>query len=220
LIHLRMTKIYFNDKPLLISAEVTEEVQTYLDNPSTVIIRSIETPDIKKLIATIQEPNKAAGVIISDEAAALEEIKKHFLLIQAAGGLVYTNAGELLLICRRGKWDLPKGKLDEGENLEECAVREVEEETGLQQTTLKRPLCITYHTYKQDGQFILKESHWYLMQVVEEQVLTPQMDEDIEKCEWVGMEKLDPYLENTHPSIMDVLKRGTEVIRENVEAKP
>src|SRR5215510_275068 len=98
--------------------------------------------------------------------------------IIAAGGLVVNDRDELLMIFRRGKWDLPKGKLDKGESLKDCAIREVEEETGLKNITLGPPLIITYHTYHEGARFILKESHWYKMSVSGQQNLVPQTEED------------------------------------------
>lgn len=132
--------------------------------------------------------------------------------IVAAGGLVYTPHKSVLLIFRRGKWDLPKGKLDEGETLEACAVREVQEETGLSKATIEKPLTITWHTYQQDGKLILKESHWYLMHTPAEEKLTPQEDEDIESCIWVPLEDLQAYMQNTHPSILDVIEASRKAL--------
>jgi len=90
----------------------------------------------------------------------LEDLKKafwkKFTIVQAAGGLVINKNKEVLMIFRRGKWDLPKGKLDKGETLEECAVREVEEETGLKNISLHKHLLTTFHTYHESGKFILK----------------------------------------------------------------
>lgn len=127
-------------------------------------------------------------------------------VIEAGGGLVHTENGTVLLIYRNGKWDLPKGKLDEGEATDAAAVREVQEETGLEQLQLEAPLTVTYHTYYQDNVLILKESHWYLMKSPEQKEMVPQLEEGIEKCEWVKLDALAPYLENTHPSIIDVLQ--------------
>ena len=114
------------------------------------------------------------------------------------------------MIFRRGKWDLPKGKLDPGESLETCAVREVQEETGVQDVVLEKPLVVTYHTYDESGKHILKESHWYLMQTEKEEELTPQQDEDIDLCIWVPLDELETYMHNTHPSIRDVIKAGLQ----------
>ena len=113
---------------------------------------------------------------------------------------------EILLIFRRGKWDMPKGKLDKGEKLEDCAIREVEEETGLKKIELISPLTTTYHTYHEGTKFILKESHWYMMNVEGDQILTPQTEEDILELRWVNANDLDKYRKDTFPSIADVLE--------------
>ena len=126
--------------------------------------------------------------------------------IKAGGGLVLNDTGKLLMIYRRGKWDLPKGKLDKSEKLEDCAVREVEEETGLQKVKLLSPLTITYHTYHEGARFVLKESHWYSMKVSGEQKLVPQTEEDIHEIKWVNADKLPDYMENSFPSVADVLQ--------------
>jgi 8-oxo-dGTP pyrophosphatase MutT (NUDIX family) len=106
---------------------------------------------------------------------------------------------------RRGKWDLPKGKLDPGETLEQCAVREVGEETGLQEVKLNAPLVVTYHTYDENGKHILKESHWYTMSVSDGQSIVPQAEEQITELQWVAPDGMGALLKNTFPSIVDVL---------------
>src|SRR4051812_26195302 len=96
--------------------------------------------------------------------------------IFAAGGLVTTDKNELLMMFRRGKWDLPKGKLDEGESLETCAVREVQEETGLKDVVLEGLVGITYHEYfdKYSDVDVIKETHWFAMKAKREDKLVPQ----------------------------------------------
>ena len=110
------------------------------------------------------------------------------------------------MIFRRGKWDLPKGKLDKGENLEDCALREVEEETGLQKVKLLSPLTISYHTYHEGTKFILKESHWYNMKVSGEQKLVPQTEEGIVEIKWVTAKEVAKLFPTCFPSVIDVLK--------------
>ena len=117
---------------------------------------------------------------------------------------------KILMIFRRGKWDLPKGKLDKGETLEECAVREVEEETGLQQVKLLSPLVITYHTYHEGARFILKESHWYNMKVSGEQNLVPQTEEGIHEIKWVTNKEAQSLFQECYPSVIDVIKEFTK----------
>jgi 8-oxo-dGTP pyrophosphatase MutT (NUDIX family) len=116
------------------------------------------------------------------------------------------------MIFRRGKWDLPKGKLDEGEDLETCALREVKEETGLEKIEMDKALAVTYHTYHQYGEHIIKESHWYLVKSFKQKEFKPQTEEDIEKCEWVPLTTLGPYLDNTHASIRDVIHAGVQLL--------
>lgn len=129
--------------------------------------------------------------------------------IIAAGGLVLNEKNDILMIFRRGKWDLPKGKLDEGEKIEDCAVREVMEETGLTQLDLGRLLVITQHTYfdqwiKKD---VIKQTHWYLMKASLDQPLVPQTTEDIESIEWVSKSQLSEKLENSYDTIVEVVSK-------------
>ena len=128
--------------------------------------------------------------------------------IIAAGGLITNEKGKLLMIFRRGKWDLPKGKLDEGETIEECAIREVKEETGLQQVTLIKSLGITYHEYfdKYTQRDVIKESHWFEMKADGGQKLIPQTEEDIEQIVWAGKKKIEKCLANSYKNIVEIVR--------------
>lgn len=135
-------------------------------------------------------------------------LKKTTLI--AAGGLVLNSNKELLLIFRRGKWDLPKGKMEETETIEDCAIREVKEETGLQQLEIKQFIGTTTHDYfdnwlKQD---VTKISHWYLMETHSTSLLVPQKNEDIEEAKWVKTSELGKYIEETYPNIIQILKEA------------
>jgi 8-oxo-dGTP pyrophosphatase MutT (NUDIX family) len=139
-------------------------------------------------------------------------------IITAAGGLVQNNEGSFLLIFRRGYWDLPKGKLDAGELIPECAVREVMEETGLQTITLGPFICMTTHTYFDTWlqKDVVKQTHWFAMKAsaLKPEQLIPQIEEDIEKIEWVPVSKLDQYLTQTYPtirSVFDAFNEGTPI---------
>lgn len=115
--------------------------------------------------------------------------------VTAAGGVVFNkenNSPLILMIFRRGVWDLPKGKLEQGETIKECSVREVSEEVGV--TVLPEiafELPETYHEYEQGGVHYGKTTHWYAMQFPDnsEPTFTPQTEEDIEKVSWVSLEK-------------------------------
>jgi ADP-ribose pyrophosphatase YjhB (NUDIX family) len=134
--------------------------------------------------------------------------KTEKLLIKAGGGLVVNEKGEVLFMLRRGKWDLPKGKLDAGETLESCALREVTEETGLRQLELKKFLLVTRHEYEEWGMAFVKESHWWLMNTTSHQELVPQTEEDITALKWVAPNDLKTIKQNTYPAILEVLRAG------------
>jgi len=129
--------------------------------------------------------------------------------IVAAGGLVVNEKNEILFIFRRQHWDLPKGKLDEGETIEACALREVQEETGLKKVEIVSFLCKTYHEYfdKWINEDVIKESWWYLMKSDSSEILIPQTEEDIEKIIWVNESLIGFYLNSSYPSIKEVLNR-------------
>ena len=205
--------IYFQQKPLVLTDAITTLTQELLQKPNTAFQDQLNEASVQQMIQEMHDPQVAAGVfLLQDVEALLQAFKKQIRVITAGGGLVHTAANTLLLIFRKGKWDLPKGKLDAGESVEAAALREVTEETGLTTLQLEQPITVTYHTYSEKGELILKESHWFLMKSPQQENLTPQLEEDIERCEWVNPANLDPYLANTHPSIIDVLKEGLNLL--------
>lgn len=133
----------------------------------------------------------------------------------AAGGLVQNDYGEILIMFRRGVWDMPKGKLDAGESIEQCAVREVEEETGLQNVELGKFIHTTYHEYwdKWTKRQLLKETHWYAMRIYGNQKLVPQTEEDILEILWVKPEDVRNYEINMHKNIVEVIQRFVSEIK-------
>ena len=127
--------------------------------------------------------------------------------IIAGGGVVVNENNQVLFIYRRKKWDLPKGKLDPGEDIKACAIREVMEETGIRNLTIGNLIIVTTHSYEENGLNMQKETHWFEMKAstVDNSTLTPQLEEDIEKIEWVSLENLEEYLSETYTSIQQVL---------------
>lgn len=199
--------IYFNDKPVFLCDEITEEINEYKHHPDAVYIDEVSPHAIKSLLHDIVKPDCHAGIIYNEDIKSVKELFfKQFTLVYTGGGLVTNEKGEVLLIFRRSKWDLPKGKLDKGETLEQCAVREVEEETGLTGIQLGEALTTTYHTYIEFGKHILKESHWYKMTVSSSHRLSPQTEEDITDIRWVNKDALSNYMSNSFPTIVAVLK--------------
>lgn len=128
-------------------------------------------------------------------------------IIQAGGGLVLNEQNELLFIYRRGSWDLPKGKVDSGETIEACALREVEEETGVGNLTLVDFLGITQHQYFDPylQEEVIKESHWYIMTVKGVPALIPQSEEDITNIKWVPLAEVNALITNSFTSIKEII---------------
>ena len=127
--------------------------------------------------------------------------------IIAAGGLVVNDRGEILMIFRRGFWDLPKGKLETGESLESCAIREVEEETGLKNIEISRFIGTTFHEYRDPHlqEEVVKESHWFEMRVNIPQQLIPQTEEDITEIKWIPRAGLEAYLNRSYQTIATIV---------------
>ena len=202
-------KIYFDDKPLFLCDDVDVSLQPYIHHDDAVFIDELNLHTIKTMIHEMQEQSVHAGVFFHKDLQELKEaFFKKFTLIKAAGGFVLNENKEVLMMFRRGKWDLPKGKMDKKESFEECAIRETEEETGLENINLVSPLITTYHTYHEGSKFQLKETKWFTMKVNGEQKLIPQAAEQITKLEWVGKNELKKYLQNSFPSVNDVLEAG------------
>ncbi len=200
-------KIYFDNKPLFLCDTIDGTIQPYIHNDDAVFIDELSSLTVKSMIHEMQLEKVQAGVFYHPDLDELQKaFYKKFTIIKAGGGLVENEKKDALLIFRRGKWDLPKGKLDKGENLEDCALREVEEETGLQKVKRGSALTITYHTYHEGARYILKESHWFNMKVTGEQNLVPQIAEGITEIRWVRPVDIPSYYEMSFPSVVDVLK--------------
>jgi 8-oxo-dGTP pyrophosphatase MutT (NUDIX family) len=199
-------KIYFDDKPVYLCNEINKEINEILHHPDAVFMDELSGPGIKSLLHEIQKDEFHAGVLWNSDLDLLKKtFFKHFKLIEAAGGIVQNEANEILFIFRLNKWDLPKGKVEKGEDIKECAVREVEEETGLSKLKLKKKVGETYHTYNAFGKHFLKRSHWYHIAAHKNQALTAQTEEDITSVKWVDPENMNEQLTNTYPSIKDIL---------------
>lgn len=124
--------------------------------------------------------------------------------VAAAGGAVVDEAGRLLMIKRLSLWDLPKGKVDAGEGMEEAALREVREECGLEHLRILRQLPSTWHTYERKGRQHLKRTDWFLMQGSATERLVPQAEEDIEEVRWVDATEVDRLRGSSYPSLAPV----------------
>ena len=133
-----------------------------------------------------------------------QALLEQFTYIRAAGGLVFNDANELLMIFRRGKWDLPKGKVEAGEDDATAALREVKEETGVSAEVVGERKFFGYHTYGTYGMPMFKETVWFEMRALPGQQLLPQSEEDIAQAVWVPMAEVDAKLRNSYESVRDL----------------
>ena len=199
-------RIYFGDKPVILCNEIDKEINEILHHPDAVFVDEISPRAIKSMLHEIKKEEFHAGVIWNED---LDKLKttffKNFTLIEAAGGIVQNDKKELLFILRLGKWDLPKGKIEKGEKMEESALREVTEETGVKGLSLKKKIGETYHVYDQFGKKKKKTSHWFYMTCSSGQELIPQVEEHITEIKWVKTIDIKEPMKNTYPSIKNIL---------------
>ena len=189
-----MYKVFVNDKPLFLTNEIQKETnfQLFL----------LESVDIKQLIVKMFQ-NKILNAYLyhPNEREILKTLKSKIPVQKAGGGLVYNSKGEVLFIFRNGKWDLPKGGIERGEEIETTALREVEEETGVGNLFITGKLQKTYHIFKRNGRYKLKITHWFEMKTDFSETPFPQQDEGIEKAEWLNPEQVKLALENSYENI-------------------
>lgn len=137
-----------------------------------------------------------------------KEFSSLYKFIEAAGGIVRDPDNRTLFIKRRGTWDLPKGKLEKGESAESGAIREVQEECGIEGIKTKQLLTTSYHTYNLENQPVLKRTTWYEMHYSGDNQLTPQLEEDITEAVWLSQDQLHKIAENTYSSLLDVMRKA------------
>ena len=177
--------------------------------PGGLVITANSETELQQSIANFIATTGPKTTIIQSnctEDALFSLFKKQFKIIHAGGGIVENRAGEYLFIFRRGKWDLPKGKLDKGESFQDAAVREVMEETGLRNVEITGNFGKTWHIFPLKNRMALKLTRWYTMFTSEGTELIPQLEEDILEVKWFDKEGVMVILGNTHASILDLLR--------------
>ncbi len=143
-------------------------------------------------------------ILVNEPKLFFRKVRKQYETIHAAGGIVINEENEYLFIFRKGKWDLPKGKLDEGEKTKKAAVREVEEECGISVQELGTRLCKTWHVYEERGQVVFKKTSWYNMKAPKQELI-PQLEEGITEARWIAPGDFSVVKANTYPLINDVI---------------
>ncbi len=175
------------------------------NNSNQNIIRLDKSNNIIELIEneSINKPDKTIIIICENLKKTITSLEEYYKPKVAAGGWVFNIKNELLFIKRWGIWDIPKGHLEKNESLEECAIREVEEETGLNKLEIVEKIGISRHIFSRNGKEKIKETHWYKMKTSFDGKLKPQTEEDIEEVKWVNSLEINSYIDKSWKSLND-----------------
>lgn len=189
-----MYKVFVDDVPILLSSQ--ENVGTHY---TTIPIKKAK---IKHLIRKIESGELLyLNLYHKKEHKLLKHIKKKLKVVEAGGGLVYNSKNEILFIFRNKKWDLPKGKAEKGEDIQQTALREVQEETHVKDLEIVSFLDTTYHIISRNGEYKLKVTHWFEMKTSYTGKLIPETSEGIKKAKWKNFAQTQKALQNSYANI-------------------
>ncbi|MDF1570479.1 MAG: NUDIX domain-containing protein [Bacteroidales bacterium] len=198
-----MYKVFFKDRTVYFGDDFSKA----FGRNTGLFYKFNNLQELTELVYVFNELTKIDKLFIfhDDILTLFEEFKACFNYIEAAGGVVIRTDGRFLVMKRDGIWDLPKGKLDPDESTEEAALREVQEETGLEGLEIVQPILSTFHTYQMTRDMNLKKTKWFEMKYTGDATPVPQAEENITEIVWVEPGKTDFIRKNTYPSVLDVL---------------
>ena len=189
-----MYKVFVNDKPFFLTNQIVKETdfQLFL----------LESTDVEQLVIKMfNNKIKKCYLYYPDEKVIFKKLKEKIPVQRAGGGFVYNKNGEVLFILRNGKWDLPKGGKEKGEKMSHTALREVEEETGVNKLLVTKKLQKTYHIFKRNGKYKLKITQWFEMTSDFDGIALGQAEEGIEKVAWLNPQQVKEALTNSYENI-------------------
>lgn len=193
-----MYKVFVGDKPMILTTKVEEETnfKNYL----------LDTVNIRKVIRELTTTGlQEVRLIHKNKDKLLKKFLKKLPNVIAGGGKAYNEDGDILFIFRNDKWDLPKGKTERNETIEETAIREVTEETGVTGLKITKPLDTTYHIFKRNGRHKIKITYWFEMKTKFRGDLYPQENEGITKVRWLNNKQSVKALENSYANIKSLI---------------
>jgi 8-oxo-dGTP pyrophosphatase MutT (NUDIX family) len=198
-----MYKVFFNDRTVFF----VDDFHRYISNNTGLFYKYQNPGGLRELIDVYYDLEEVKNFYLChhDIQHLWSQFVSSFRRINAGGGVVKNKDGKILVIRRKGKWDLPKGKADNDESIEETALREVEEECGIEELTNGKRITETWHTYKIEGEKILKRTVWFEMKYHGNKEATPQEEEGITEVRWLKPSEIGCIYEETYASIIDVL---------------
>jgi 8-oxo-dGTP pyrophosphatase MutT (NUDIX family) len=193
-------KVFINDKPVFFQEQAND-----LDvRAKNVLLNPANNDDVEQFIAQRLPAFPSLHIVGKN---IFNTYFSSYKYIEAAGGVVLNSNDDILFIYRLKRWDLPKGKIETAEGIETAALREVEEECGVDGLSIVKELNPTYHTYSLKDKRVLKKTHWFLMRTSFSGNLVPQLEEDIELVEWMSLNTAKTKVfENTYAAVKDVLE--------------
>ncbi|MDU8885322.1 NUDIX domain-containing protein [Yeosuana sp. MJ-SS3] len=193
-----MYKVFVNDKPIVLTTEIEKE--TYFKN---YLLNNVK---LGKVIRTLNTTKlQEARLIHKNKDKILKKFLKKLPNVIAGGGKVYNDKDEVLFIFRNGKWDLPKGKAEKKETIDQTALREVEEETGVKGLEITKPLDMTYHIFKRNGRYRIKITYWFEMKTSYRDSLKAEESEGITQVAWLNKEQQEEALKNSYANIKGLM---------------
>ncbi|MFW5820627.1 MAG: NUDIX hydrolase [Bacteroidota bacterium] len=197
-----MYKVFFNDRTVFF----TDDFQECLKRNSGLFYKFGSEEAFRELMDVFYDLETVSEFYLFHQQldSLWKEFTATFRLIEAAGGVVKNRKDEVLIMKRRGKWDLPKGKVDSDESLEQTALREVKEECGISNLSNGKKITETYHTYKVNNEKVLKRTTWFEMYYEGIDEASPQKEEDITEIKWLRPAEMSFIYDNTYASIIDV----------------
>lgn len=195
-----MIKIYYKEKVIIFDSKNTGysqgELIFYAGDSRVLNINNITTK--------LEYVDKVV-IIYEDVEFCFSEFEKQFIKLSAAGGFVRNSNSDTLMIHRNDTWDLPKGKLEQNESIEQCAVREVTEECGIEDLTLGELRVKTQHIYPLRGVWHIKTTFWYNMLSNYNKPLIPQEEEGITEVRWVPENEIKEISSKSYLTIINVI---------------
>jgi 8-oxo-dGTP pyrophosphatase MutT (NUDIX family) len=193
-------KVYFENRFITVSTE-PDRMQKY-----ALFHRFHSTKELYQTISLFQTgDDQALNIYGVDIEHIWNNFQGYFKFVEAAGGLVRHTSGRYLFIVRNGRWDLPKGHMEEGESSEFCALREVEEECGISGHSIVKGLNPSYHTWVYEGVSYLKRTSWFLMEYSGEMIEAPQAEEGITEAHWLLPERVCIIRQSAWDSLTDII---------------
>jgi ADP-ribose pyrophosphatase YjhB (NUDIX family) len=197
--------IYIGEKRIILSSGIDKYLKIS-DNNILLAEGKAEKEELKNSFKRlIKSKNQKILLVKGRVRKSLEKLVEIFPLIEAAGGFIQNKEKGYLFILRNGKWDLPKGKIERNEKPRKAAVRECEEECGINELKIKKKLKPTYHMYQLKGKWMLKKTHWYKMKTRFAGKLIPQKEEGIQKAKWLKESDFPMVMKNTYASVKEVM---------------